>query len=138
MVRNRKPIQRISHSDEHIRAAVEAVIDKKLSLRTAAEDYQLSKSTLSRYVMKAKCAIQNGEAAATVTYQPRNDHAKIFHDSQEKSLVEYLLTASKMHAGLTRKMLMGFAYEYAKINRLTYPATWDTNKQAGLSFLDYG
>lgn len=132
-VRNPKPTQRVSHSDEQIRAAVQAVIDRKLSLRTVAEDYGITKSTLSRYVMKAKGAIVQGEATALVIHQPKFNHAKVFDDEQERSLSEYLLTASKMHAGMTRKMLMEFAYEYAKINRPTYPTTWDTNKQAGLS-----
>lgn len=131
MVRNPKTTQRVSHSDEHIRAAVQAVIDRKLSLRAVAEEYQITKSTLSRYVAKAKNATDHGEVAANVTYQPRFNHAKVFDEPQETSLTEYLLTASKMHAGLTKRMLREFAYEYAKLNRITYPTTWDTNKIAG-------
>lgn len=132
MVRTRKPTQRVSHSDEHIRAAVHTVLDGKLPLRTVADDYGITKSTLSRYVLKTKEATKQGESAAMVSYQPRFNHAKVFDDQQESALTTYLLTASKMHSGLTRKMLMEFAYDYARLNNLTYPMNWDTNKKAGL------
>jgi len=132
MVRNRKPTERITHADEQIRAAVRAVTERKLSLRAASVDYNISKSSLARYVTKAREAIIQGEAITAISYQPRYNHAKVFNDDQERALSEYLLVASKMHAGLTRKMLMELAFEYAKMNQFIYPTSWDTNSQAGL------
>lgn len=57
--------------------------------------------------------------------------ALIFTIEEEKALVEYLLTCSKMNYGLTRQAAMKLAYEYATINSKKILNSWSSNNCAG-------
>ncbi|XP_072392377.1 uncharacterized protein [Diabrotica undecimpunctata] len=53
----------------------------------------------------------------------------------ENELESYLITASKIHHGLTRKDTLGLAYQLAVRNGLKIPKNWDTNNSAGIDWL---
>ena len=129
MVRKAKETKRARRSDHDINIAVEKVINREMSIREAAEEVGMTKSTLARAVMKKRKADKEGETI--LTYQPKHNHQQVFKDELEKMLMEYILTASKVHQGMTNTAVRRFAYEYAKHLELKYPSTWDKNEMAG-------
>jgi len=56
----------------------------------------------------------------------------VFTEEQENSLKEYIITASKMHQGKTKKMVREFAYDYAKTLNSKRPVPWDKTEMAGM------
>ena len=114
MVRKAKETKRARRSDHDINTAVEKVINREMSIREAAEEVGMTKSTLARAVMKKRKADKEGETI--LTYQ---------------MLMEYILTASKVHQGMTKTAVRRFAYEYAKHLEQKHPSTWDNIEKAG-------
>lgn len=129
MVRNRKPTRRNAVSDAVIRNAVDSVMNKEMSLRQASEMNGISKSRLARAVIKSKNAAKDGLSIST--FQPQHHHRMVFNTNQEDMLMSYILEASKIHQGMTKKSVRRFAYEYAKHLKLSYPDSWDPNETAG-------
>lgn len=131
MVRNRKPSSRVRTSEEETLRAVQAVIDKKMSLRTAADNYEMKKTTLARAVIKQRRNVAAGDGTL-ITFQPNYSHQIIFTKDEERMLEEYILNASKRHYGMTKLMVRQFAYEYTDHLCKTFPAAWTQAKMAGM------
>lgn len=131
MVRNKTPTSRVRQSDEVILEAIQAVIDKKLTLRVAAETYQMKKSTLARAVVKHRKKIADG-IQTPATFQPNHGHQIVFTTDEEKLLEQYIIDASKRHHGMTKKLVQEFAYEYAQHLNKKYPTSWNVRKIAGM------
>ena len=135
MVRNRAPTKRNRPDDTNIHDAVQSVINKTLTLRMAAESVGMTKSTLARAVDKARKAQECGDTVAT--FQPRHGQPRIFNDREESLLVDYVIKASKLHSGLTKKMVREFAHEYACHLNRKQPENWKRDNMAGADWI-YG
>lgn len=132
MVRNRKPCTKARIEDSVFELAITNVIAGTLTLRAAAESYGIPKSTLARAITKKRDAQKStGNVEVEITYQPRWNNRRVFTIDEEAKLEDYLIEASQHHAGLTKKLVREFAYEYAKKLGRTYPSTWDQNQSAG-------
>ncbi|XP_064598457.1 uncharacterized protein LOC135464820 [Liolophura sinensis] len=108
--------------------AVRRVVEHGVGLRKVAKDRGISKSTLQRYVSNYR---QNKQCSMSPNYF----HSQIFTNQQERLLVDYLKTASKMFHGLTTKQTRHLAFEMASRNSLGMPSTWEENKLAGKEWL---
>jgi len=104
--------------------AVRLVREEGLSVRRVAESEGVSKSALSRYVLKYQ---QDPNAHLAPNY----GHSKIFTIEQEQQLAQYLETCSSMFHGLTPRNVRKLAYEMACMNNLAIPQKWVDKQQAG-------
>jgi hypothetical protein len=86
-------------SAQTMKAAAESVISGDKSLGAAANDNGIAKTTLFRYVLKLR---QTGDPE-TVKFSPNYKVRQILTDDEESLLADYLLTASKLHHGLSPK-----------------------------------
>lgn len=132
MVRNRKE-KIATFNQENMKRAVLNVVINGVSIRKAAQNEGIVPMTLKRYVDKYK----NASEVDRVNYRftPNYEVNQVFSKELEEQLREYLLTACRMHHGLTRKNVMSLAYELAKNNSLKYPGNWDKNQEAGVDWL---
>ncbi|KAJ8721078.1 hypothetical protein PYW08_006543 [Mythimna loreyi] len=132
MPRSKNKVTRPKPSEENVKKAIEMVIQKRLSIRKAAEEFHVSKSLIGRYVK-----INKEKENVEVVYQPQNDVKRVFSDEEEEQLVKYCLKASKFHYGICKDDFLKLAFEYAVILTKTYPSAWDINKKAGKTFYEY-
>ncbi|KAJ8935831.1 hypothetical protein NQ314_012625 [Rhamnusium bicolor] len=54
---------------------------------------------------------------------------KVFNETEESELVNYIKMAAKMHYGLNLANVKKLAYEYAITNKKKYPSKWDEKKK---------
>lgn len=104
-------------------------IERGTSIRKSATKYGIDRTTLLRY---------NNDKQKVKKIEDKGSQYKasqIFTLHEEKLLVNYILTCSKMNYGLTRKAVMKFAYEYAHANSKKIPESWSTNNSAGKDWL---
>jgi len=69
-------------------AAARAVVSREKSLHEAALEYAVRKTTLFRYVAKVKTSSD----PTSVSFRPHYEVRRIFSDSEERMLLDYLLT----------------------------------------------
>ena len=111
--------------DAHtIKAAVMAVESGSLSLRAAAQEYTISKSSLQRKIKV------NKETSYSNLYFDEQ-HKYIFNKTQEDELSIYLRQASNMHYGLDVRETKQLAYQYAIKNDIKIPENWKKSETAG-------
>ena len=127
--RVRKSVTHGQTSAETMKKAVSEVLNGK-SIRKTAQDFEISKSTLQRYVTMAKT-----QGLDTIRLTPAYDHSRIFTDGEEHELASYLIKASKIHHGLTTTATRELAYEFAMKNGKLIPDPWKENKTAGRDWL---
>lgn len=112
----RPPIDKKNLSD-----AINAILKEGMSAYTAAKVFNLSKTTLLRHFKDH----QRSESEQFV-YNSRSQWRLVFSLEEELSLAEYLITASKLHYGLTRNATMRFAYQFAeKTGRICLIHGWN-------------
>lgn len=112
-----------------IKRAYNDVVSGNKSVRQAAKDYNIPKSTLARYVQRKAISSEN-----------KNFHSihvsrQIFTSEEEMLLGNYLIRAADMHYGLSAEQTKQFAYQFAVGNGKTIPKTWMTNKSATCDWL---
>lgn len=95
-------------------SAANLVLSRRLTLRKAAEEFSISRSTLSRHIKKHK-----GSDNETFIYEAINDTKKIFTEVEETEIVKYLKIAANMHYGLSLKEVCKLAYSYAVANKIS-------------------
>ncbi|ELT96079.1 hypothetical protein CAPTEDRAFT_120620, partial [Capitella teleta] len=115
-----------------MKAAVAMVLEGADSIRNVAKDTGIAKSTLQRYVNKAKHA-----QSTDIRLKPAYDNKLVFTNDEEKDLSKYLLTASKHNHGLTTCSTRKLAYEYAVRNKKNIPSSWTHKGTAGIDWF-YG
>uniref|UniRef100_T1HDS0 HTH psq-type domain-containing protein n=1 Tax=Rhodnius prolixus TaxID=13249 RepID=T1HDS0_RHOPR len=104
--RKRPPVN--SNAIEEAVAAVTTNSENKISLREACKIYKMSLATLSRHLKVFK------ESRAENFKYPANCTVKrVFDDTEEFTLVDYIKTIAKMQYGLSKKGVRELAYEYA-------------------------
>lgn len=132
MVRNQKRKSRIGlHSELDMREAV-ALIEEGQTIRAAASLKNVSFSTLYRYYKKKK---QSEESGLPMRFTPNYTVRRIFSETQEASLKEYLVTCSKMAYGLDTIETRKLAYQLAKHHKLAIPQPWEDREMAGIDWL---
>jgi len=114
-------------SAQTMKAAAESVVSGEKSLGAAANDNGIAKTTLFRYVLKLR---QTGDREA-VKFSPNYKVRQILTDDEESLLADYLLTASKLHHGLSPKEARVMAFDFAAANLNTVPPSWILNQRAG-------
>lgn len=107
--------------------AVNMVCEERKSIREVAKAMNLSKSALARHLKK----INGASDKESVVFQSNLTCGMVFSEEEEAKLRHYLLTASKMHYGLTTVQVRNLAYEFAAALDKKYPNSWDLNKIAG-------
>ncbi|XP_024887864.1 uncharacterized protein LOC112464850 [Temnothorax curvispinosus] len=112
-----------------MKAAVFQVVKGNQSIRSTAKSFNINHMTLSRWVTKYKEATD--EHKLTMKFVPNYQIHLIFPANIEEDLETYLLTASKMHHGLTRKQVLELAYQLAVVNKIDCPKSWHEKKAAG-------
>lgn len=141
MVRNyKKKTDRCSINEESISHALREVLDKRMSIRMAAQSFAIKKSTLYDRV---KIALKNNgnDSGTEDNIDIRNARnskygsRQVFSMQNENLLVKYLKTSSNIHYGLTFKTCRSLAYEYANSLNLKYPSQWDIAKTAGKEWM---
>ena len=111
--------------DAHtIKAAVMAVESGSLSLRAAAQEYTISKSSLQRKIKV------NKETSYSNLYFDEQ-HKYIFNKTQEDELSIYFRQASNMHYGLDVRETKQLIYQYAIKNDIKIPENWKKSETAG-------
>jgi len=114
--------------------AAKLVNDEHLSIRFAANQASIPRTSLVRYLKKLKVAEDRGDPIPTVGY--RNGR-KIFSCAEETELVDYILQAGTIYYGLSTIEVRKFAYEYAAANLPVekIPRTWRNAERAGMDWL---
>lgn len=111
--------------------AVRMVCEERKSLREVAKIKNLSKSALARHVKKAVASSDRDN----LIFQTNLICGMVFSNEEEGMLRDYLLTASRMHYGLTAFQARTLAFEYAVALKKKCPLTWEKNKVAGYDWL---
>ena len=131
MVRTYKNIKDIdaNFNASTVEAAVKLVVKKNTSIKKAAADDNIKKSTLSNYIRRYKvekdsCNFKRGKR-----------HRQIFDDKMKLSLCSYILTCSKLFYRLTSAAVRRLAYQYTLKNKISMPASWTQNEMAGYDWL---
>ncbi|KAG5895019.1 hypothetical protein JTB14_014758 [Gonioctena quinquepunctata] len=138
MVRNYKRKTDRSQIDEDtIESAVADLLAGTLSIRKAAEKYDLKASTLQHRIQKSRLNSQrnNEELPRIQTYSSKYMTSQVLTKGQEGHLNDYILKSSKMHYGLTLTQTRSLAYGYSEKLNCKHPASWDINKLAGIDWL---
>lgn len=128
--RSKTGVKRVKFSKDILEEAIRAVLEGK-SVREAAREYSITKSTLWNYV---KAHQTSGSATVNVKLG-RNDTQQVFSKEQESELASYLDKAARLHYGLTKKDARSLAFQYADINNINCPEKWKTEKLAGKQWL---
>ena len=108
-------------------AAVRRVVDGE-SLRIISREFEIPRSTLSRYVSVYK---QDETAILEANFKK----AQIFSDEQEQTFVDYLIKTSDMFYGLIITGTRQLSYMLAKTNHMHIPKNWIDSEIAGYDWL---
>ncbi|KAF2905691.1 hypothetical protein ILUMI_00475 [Ignelater luminosus] len=111
--------------------AIEAVLQNKLSIRNAAQEFGEKKSCL---VYLVKTAREDGIDKVELLV-PNFKKSAVIAAEMENSLKEYILKCSSMFYGLSPRAIRRLAYELAIVNKLQVPKSWTERKMAGESWL---
>lgn len=126
MPRSKEGIKRKTVNSLDVDRAASLVLQQGWSVRQAALERKVSKSTLARHLNYHK-ATGNDE----FHHVAKNDVRRVFSREEEEALKFYLKQASLMHYGLTRKQLRCLALDFAQVNGRKYPQAWDKDGMAG-------
>ena len=124
---------------ESMEQAVNAVLERRLSIRNAAKTYGLKKSTVA-YALKNRQGVTEEPRANPVTPpgrpspSPNLKRKTVFSNKQEKEFVEYLLKCQLMNHGLTPKEARKLAFEWGKLIGVETPESWVRDDIAGVDW----
>ncbi|KAI9557285.1 hypothetical protein GHT06_017110 [Daphnia sinensis] len=103
------------------------VHSKELSIRRAAEKYNISKSTVGYYCKRH--SFQSIILASNPTIKRKNAK-QIFSRTQEEEIAEYLQSCCLLNHGLTPHETRKLAHQYAVANTVKSPASWIARQEA--------
>ncbi|CAL1682569.1 unnamed protein product [Lasius platythorax] len=122
MVRSyQKKTDRVNIDENAINSAISDVIEGGLSIRRAADKYNLKSATLQHKIEKKKRLEANNQEPTK--YSSKYCSQQVFTVDQEKQLNEYIIKCSKMHYSLTLIQMRQHAYEFAKKLECRYPSS---------------
>ena len=114
--------------------AVKMVLNDKVSCNSAAKAHGIPETSLRRYCMKYRESINNDAPLESVGGYKSSK--KVFNDTQEQLLRDYLLKASAMYFGLSYYEARKLACEYALQLRLPgVPDNWSETGCAGKGWM---
>ena len=122
---------RVRNNEQQIKIALNEIIEKGRSIREVANEINISKSSLARYVTEAKRLPE----VSLFSFKPNTNVRQVFSMAQETALSDYLKTCSKMNYGLTTVETKKFVYQYSAALKLKVPDQWHVNKEAGREWL---
>ncbi|XP_045026363.1 uncharacterized protein LOC123470296 [Daphnia magna] len=114
-------------TDEALKNAIVAVHSKVLSIRHAAERFNISKSTVGFYCKRY--TLESIVLDPKTTIKTKH-HSQIFSRTQEDELVEYLQHCCLLNHGLTTNETRKLALQYAVANKVKTPTSWITRQEA--------
>ena len=119
---------------DDMKGAAEDVINGALSLRKAADAFNVNFMKLQRYVKKVKTARNEGknESEIHVGYAKAR---QLFSEEKEQALVDYIKHSAKIFYGLTTTDVKSLAYDYGNANNISLPIKWHENKSASKDWL---
>ncbi|KAL4711423.1 hypothetical protein ACJJTC_016177 [Scirpophaga incertulas] len=126
MPRSKQNKKRAPLDTDKIENAIRLLKEKKLTLHGASKHFQITRTSLRRY---HSYALKEGISVAEI----RINRAvkRVFDDEQERMLANYIKDAALLQFGLTLKEVKKLEYQFAKVNQMKYPSTWDSDKMAG-------
>lgn len=104
-----------------------------MSIRKAAKEGKVSYSALQRYVKKYASVSTDQMHYQRLT--PNYEVNKIFSESQEEELKDYIKDCALKFYGLRTKDLRRVAYQMAAINKIDVAELWKKEKMAGFEWL---
>ena len=107
---------------EILKRAYELIESTNKSVRSAAEQFNIPRSTLRDYIKRCK----DGNESSGYS----KPHL-VFNAQQEHEFVQYLQHASSIYFGLTPIECRRLAYNCAEKNGISYPNSWKISKLAG-------
>ncbi|KAJ8956452.1 hypothetical protein NQ318_010766 [Aromia moschata] len=107
--------------------AANVVITENAKVRTIARQYGMRHVSLRRFVIAKK-----NNKNPQVGYHPHN---KVFTFEQERELVDYCTTSSKLYFELSPKDLRKLAYQFVQKNGCTFPTGWKELQMASEDWL---
>lgn len=111
---------------EGLSKAAEQVKDGKMSVRGAAAHFNVSRTTLQRYInMTAQ------ERLTSWGYQQCRNLNLTIPPFMEKALADHIRDLDNRYHGLTPSKCRALAYEFAMHNNISMPESWTTNSSAG-------
>lgn len=108
-------------TEEQLKCAIIEVKLQKLTVTQSALRYNLSLTTLKRYLKKNKNANELPNNLKRLTH-----NRQIFNNKQEKELTIYLNKCAKLNHGQTTGQVRQLAFSYAKANNIQHPLNWTT------------
>lgn len=129
MPRSKEGVVRNKVDSANVDGAANLVLNQGWSIRQAAMEMAISKSTLARHLKLHRTAGNDD-----FHHSAKNDVRRVFSSEEEEALKCYLKEASLMHYGLTRKQFRSLALDFAQVNSKNYPASWDRDGMAGKNF----
>lgn len=129
-------------SEEAIKLAVSAVLNRTISIRIAARSFNIKKSTLYDRISKRKkqgsdVRSDSGNESDQETFDGLSQYAtrQVFSTKEEIELEIYLKQCSRILYGLTYLSTRKLAYEYALKLQKKFPQQWHTNQMAGIEWM---
>lgn len=126
MPRSKQGIKRNPVDKNSVQAAAHLVLNEEWSVRQAAQECGISKSTLARHLQHHKSSERE-----EFQYVVKNDVRRVFSDQDEEQLKTYLVHASQMHYGLSRNFFRVLALDFAQVNNKPHPEKWNSEGMAG-------
>lgn len=126
MPRSKQGVKRVKVEGNDVERAAVLVLENNWSIRQAAVECKVSKSTLSRHLKIHKAG--NNEV---FQYKAHCDINRVFTPEEEETLKNYLQQSSQIHYGLTRKQFRILANDFAQVNKKKVPESWIENGLAG-------
>lgn len=124
----KRKTNRGTKSVDFMQRAAQLVLNENVSLREVCRVFELSKSSLSRFIKR----VQDDPTNLRFGYgTPR----KIFNMEQEASLTEYLLKLAQIFHGIGPKEVRRMAYDCAIKFKISMPEAWLRNKMAGKDWM---
>ncbi|EGI66260.1 hypothetical protein G5I_05223, partial [Acromyrmex echinatior] len=119
-------------------ACKEVILEGK-SVRSSAAKYDISFTTLQRYVNKLKAAGKDVSQISNIqfTHVGYGKNHQIFHNTEEIALVEYIKRIADIYYGITPKEVRKLAYQFAMKNGTKVRVSWNENKMAGEDWFGY-
>lgn len=111
---------------EEMESAATEVKEGKKSIRAAARDRNIDKSSLLRFIKKKEKGNVKSVAWGAVAEAKR-----IFTDEMEEELAKHLKQLAEQFHGLHPVKCRQLAFEYAEKNNIPVPANWKKTQCAG-------
>ncbi|KAG5874499.1 hypothetical protein JTB14_009240 [Gonioctena quinquepunctata] len=130
-VESTRQTERANINEDAISSEINGVNKGNLSMRKAADKYNIKPATSQHRLEKLQRVQQNSSGHFFFKYSSR----QVFSTNEEKNLNDYITKCGKMHYGLTLLRIRSLAYEYAKQPNCKYPSSWDENNIAGIDWM---